>query len=193
MIGYYHRPIEDFLRKPPSSYARSAYAVEVNPWVPRGDVEAAIFFRGVIVSAFGQIETDLAFICLRCSRIGTYANLRGEFPHSLDKKLSFLKSAFSDGPLKKHRETALSFLGRVENLKQLRNLAAHARMQVMPEWGVTFHHYPEQWKGGVTSATERLTLEKLEQCAHRCARLSRLLQSLIERLNRTGILPEVQR
>jgi len=72
--------MEQFLRPAPKTLARSAYAVEVNPWTTKGDIEAALLFRGTIVSSYGFIETTLGEVCVRASRIEKFAALRSSFP-----------------------------------------------------------------------------------------------------------------
>lgn len=191
-MDYYHRSIERFLRSPPSNLARSAYATEVNPWVTRGDVEAALFFRGTIVSALGSIETSLGELALRCSRLEHYAALRSTFPYSFKNRIKFLRQAFSQEPLLRHQEIANQFFDRVERLFAARNMVAHARMQVMPDWGVTFHHFPESFDGGVSTSKERLTLQDLELLAWRGARLSRLYQRLANILDDEDLLPALE-
>ena len=189
MSEYWHSSLLPLLREPPTdSHRRSAYEVEINPWSRRGDVEAALLFRGSIVSAYGYIETVLGEICISASRLPHYAQLRDSFPHSAEQRISFLRRAFALDPLTKYQPWARMFLDRLEAHNDLRNRAAHARMQVMPDWGVTFVDLRRQGPDNVESRRQRMTMEELEGAAWRAARLSRLCQNLVDRLNSTGIL-----
>jgi hypothetical protein len=187
--NYYSKPIESFLRKPPSGWARSAYAVEINPWVPRGNVEAALMFRGTIVSAYGYIETILGELAIRCSRLEVYANLRENFPYSIPKRLEYLRQLFSIGPCVPYNGIANLFFDRFELTAELRHQVAHSRMQVLPDWGVTFHDIPKASPTEINIRTNRVTLPELEELAWKAARLSRLCQRLYVRLDCSGILP----
>ena len=187
----YVRPVEDFLRSPPRNFARSAYATELNPWGKKGDIEATLLFRGAIVSAMGAIETNLGELALRCSRLEQYAAIRSTFPYSFKNRVKFLRQAFDLEPLARHQQIANQFFNRVESLFASRNLVAHARMQVMPDWGVTFHHFPESSKDGVTTSQRRFVLDDLENLAWRSAKLSRLQQYLLNRLDNEELLPKL--
>ena len=127
MSDYYHRPADSFLRPAPKNLARSAYATEVNPWVTKGDIEAALLFRGTIVSSLGEIETRLGELALRCSRIEHYSILRSTFPYRFRDRITFLRQAFSLEPLLRHSLIANQFLDRIEPLFATRNMVAHAR------------------------------------------------------------------
>ena len=178
-----------YVRSPRAgSYIRSAYAVEANPWTPQEDLEAAIFFRGAIVSSFGYIETCLGEVCIQTSRLQCYAELTPNFPYSTSKRVAHLRKAFAIGPLEPFHRTATAFLDRFDATGPLRNMVTHARMQVLSEWGVTFEHYPKQVDGGVQHHSTRLTIAQLESRAWETARLSRLCQHLQFLLNATKAL-----
>jgi hypothetical protein len=187
MADYYSTPLNSLLRKPPPGLARSAYAVEINPWVPRGNIEAALLFRGTIVSAFGYIETLMGEVAVRASRLDDYAGLREGFPHSAAKRSAHLRRVFASGPLAPFERLATLAFDRFDATAELRHLVAHARMQVLPDWGVTFEDFPRNAPGGLIKRTKRLQMSELEQAAWQAARLSRLCQRLAGRLN--AVLP----
>jgi hypothetical protein len=181
-----------YLRDPPlKSWRRSAYEVEVNPWSRRGDVEAALLFRGSIVSAYGYIETILGEICIKASRLPKYAALRESFPQTAENRVSFLRRAFALDPLLEYQPWATLFLDRFEAHSEIRNLSAHARMQVLPDWGVTFRDLRRDGPMKINSRSQRMTIPELEVAAWRAARLSRLCQRLVNRLNRAEILARI--
>jgi hypothetical protein len=186
---YWHEPIEGHLRNPPKNLGRSAYAVEVNPWARRGEIEAALLFRGSIVSAFGYIETRLSELAIRTSVMDEYIGLREKLPFTFGRRVKYLREIFEIPPLIKYQPYAGQFLDRLEQNYELRNLVAHARMQVLPDWGVTFVHYRHGDDNQILEVRKRILVSELEKAAWRLSRLSRLAQLLLERLERDGILP----
>jgi hypothetical protein len=64
-------------------------------------------------------------------------------------------------------------------------------MQVMPNWGVTFHDLRRDGPSNVIMRRQRMTIEELETAAWRGARLSRLCQNLVEHLNRAEVLTSI--
>ena len=191
LSDYYSSPLNPLLRDPAIGTARSAYEVERNPWARRGDIEAALLFRGTIVSAYGYIESRLGELAIRCSRIPIYAAKRSSFPYSIDRRISFLRAAFHTGPLAPHQRFAEMFFDRVERTGALRHRVAHARMQVLPDWGITFHDIPRADAGAVMLRSHRMTMQELERSAWQAARLSRLCQHLLDRLDELEILPSI--
>ena len=186
---YYKRPIQPFLRDPPNTHARSAYAVEVNPWTTRGDVEAALLFRGAIVSAHGEIDFRIASLCIRCSYIEQYLNVREKYPYSFTGRLKYLRQVFYFGPLARYKNFAYTVLDRLEGDYEFRNLIAHARMQVLPENWVIFQDFPRSDGLEVTKRQEPLPLIELERRAWKAALRSRACQRLSCALDNAGVLP----
>lgn len=190
MSDYYRQPITQHLRDT-NGLERSPYAVEVMPWTPRGHIEAALLFRGTIVSAFGAIETGMGKIAIRASRMPEYADFRPQYPYGLGKRFTFLRRIFAEGPLAPYGERATEFLSRVEAAAELRNMAAHAHMHVLPNQ-ITFIWFPESREAEVTYERKPFTIPQLEWEAYRAARLSRYGQNLSDHLDQTGILPPVE-
>src|SRR6476469_910421 len=77
-----------------SNYVRSPYAIEYNPWTTMQEIEDATLYRGVIVSAFAQIETRLGEIAIRSSRMPPYQALRTRFPFKAEQRVAFLRRVF---------------------------------------------------------------------------------------------------
>ncbi len=190
--SYYQRPIEQFLRAMPKTHARSAYAEEVNPWTTKGDVEAALLFRGTIVSAFGYIDCKLVELCLRASRLDMYARLRSKFPYSQPERLKFLRKAFSFGPLKPYQPIATLMADKIEQDATVRHLVAHARMQVLPENFVSFHDYPRSDSVGVSYRRTPMSMLELERQAWKAALRSRTFQMLYCKLEEANVLPKLE-
>jgi len=189
---YWSTPVEGFLREPPKNLARSAYAVEVNPWTRRGDIEAALLFRGAIVSAFGYIDTRLSELALRTSLMPEYIGLRANLSGLFGKRIGYLREVFAKPPLKQFEGFAAQFLDRLEAHYKIRNLCAHAKMQVMPDWGVTFEDYNPQRDNVVSYRRELLLPSELERLAWRVSRLSRLCQYLLGKLDEQIELPSIR-
>lgn len=188
LADYYTIPIAPYLRDPPAGIRRSAYEADINPWSRRGEVEAALLFRGAIVSAYGYIETRMGELALRISKMAEYQDLRESFPYRTDQRVSYMRRAFARPPLNAFERIAAQALSRFEIAGTLRNQAAHARMTVMPDWGVTFDDY-DRVDGEVHTRLDRYPLMTLEGLAWQAARRSRLCQRLLDNLEQTGLLP----
>lgn len=190
MSDYYSNSIEEYLRQPRGGFYRSAYAVEPNPWSRKGEIEAALLFRGTLVSAYGFIETRLRELALRTSRLPQCESLRSGMPFREKSLLIYLRASFALEPLRQFQTTAEAFLSRFEAAGDLRHMAAHARMQVLPGWGVVLEHFPA---GGSPSEPliekRRFLLADLEREARRAARLSRYGDRLFAQLESSGVLP----
>jgi hypothetical protein len=178
-------------RRVRSSYIRSPYALEYNPWSSAAEIEDAIFYRGVIVSAFAQIETVLGEIAIRASRSPQYAELRETFPFSAEKRTAFLRKAFEAEPLAQYRSVALSYLDRFDELASLRHMAAHARMQVLGGQ-ITFHDIPRSYGKAITMRKQRFVFAGLELLAWRSAKLARAGHRLSNGLDELRILPPLR-
>lgn len=191
MSDYWHPPIEGYLRSPPNNSGRSAYAVEVNPWARRGEIEAALLFRGSIVSAFGYIDTRLSELAIRTSVMPEYLGMREKLPFTFQRRINYLREIFDTAPLERYQPYARQFLYRLEQNYELRNLVAHARMQVLPDWGVTFVHFVRGDGNQLLEVNKRVLVSELERAAWRLCRLSRLTQFLLERIESDQILPPI--
>lgn len=182
------------LRESSSFYAQSAYAPEKNPWVKRDEMDAALLFRGAIISSYGHIETRLAEMAIRCSRMDAYVGLKADFPYSMPKRLAFLRSCFAIGPLARYGNVANAFFTRFEDAAELRHMMAHAYMETgsnLVGLGVVFHDYQAS-KSGIIARQRRMTLPEFEQEAAEAARFSQLGRELYWRLSETGILPPLR-
>jgi hypothetical protein len=179
------------LRESKWQFAKSAYAIEVNPWPPRTDVEAVLLWRGTIVAAFGNIETNLGEVAIRASRLPQYEALRAGFPYSAEKRVAFLRAAFCKDPLRPYQGIASVFLDRFSAAANLRHMMAHARMQVLPGMAV-FHDFAESNGVEVSARRTPFALHELEHCAWKAARLSRIGQRLLVRLNTAEVLPTLE-
>lgn len=174
-----------------SSYIRSPYALEYNPWSSEAEVEDAMFYRGVIVSAFAQIETKLGEISIRTSLLPQYHALNDRFPFSSGKRIAFLRRVFQVGPLLLHRSIALDFLDRFEDIAALRHMMAHGRMQVLGGQ-ITFHDIPQSDGTVITMRRQPFVFAGLELLAWRSAKLARVGHVLFERLDALDILPPLE-
>lgn len=180
--------IEDHLRLPRIWWMRSAYAIEVNPWAPKEHIEAALLFRGAIVSAHGYVETRLAELALRSSKLPEYADIRDTYPYKHGQKLSYLRSVFLSEPLKPYQDTAERFFTRFDAGADLRNLMAHAKMDVDSSW-IVFEDFDIGKKGAIQRRQFPFTLKDLEKTAWKAVCLSRICQRLADELESQNILP----
>lgn len=174
-----------------SHFVRSPYALEYNPWTSTQEIENAMLYRGVIVSAFAQIETKLGEIAIRASRIGQYLALREHFPFSAEKRVSFLRKAFELEPLARHRPIGSAFLDKFESIASLRHVMAHGRMQVLGGQ-ITFHDIPKSDGSTIAMRRQLFVFAGLELLAWRSAKLARLGHRLSSRLDALEILPPLE-
>ncbi|WP_233610477.1 hypothetical protein, partial [Corallococcus sp. AB049A] len=130
-------------------------------------------------------------LAVRLSRMEEYSELRNSFPFVSKKRLAFLRQAFTLPPLNSFEATALAFFTRFERSADLRHLVAHAQMQVLPDWGVTFHDYVVAEGNVLQKRSQRYLLKDFEVLARKSASLARLGQTLINQLNATGLVPEL--
>ncbi len=120
-----------------------------------------------------------------------YVGMREKLPFTFGKRVSYLREIFARAPLDKYQPYASQFLRRLEENYELRNLVAHARMQVLPDWGVTFIHFERGTGNQLLEVKKRILVTELERVAWRLCRLSRLAQLLLERVERDEILPPI--
>lgn len=180
--------IEDYLRAPRIWWMRSAYAIEVSPWVKREQVEAALLFRGAIVSAHGYIETRLAELAFRSSAMPEYEKIRTTFPYKHGKLLAYLREIFSQPPLQPYRHTAERFFVRFDQGTDLRHLIAHCKMRVESDQ-VVFEDFKMGVGGRPMHRRLPMTIWDLEKRAWKAVCLSRICQRLVEELEALHILP----
>ena len=74
-------------------------------------------------------------------------------------------------------------------MADIRHLIAHARMQVLGDFGATFNDFQISKDGLIHHRTKRIGMAELEDLAQKAARFSRIAQLLAERLEAESILP----
>jgi hypothetical protein len=178
-------------RRVHSAYARSPYALEYNPWTSKPEIEDAMFYRGVIVSAFAQIETRLGELAIRTSLLQQYLEISERFPFTAEKRAAFLRKAFTLDPLAPHKEIAVGFLDRFRDIASLRHMMAHGRMQVLGGQ-ITFHDFPQSDGTAISTRRQSFVFPGLEVLAWRSAKLARMCNRLSSRLDALDILPRLE-
>ncbi len=169
--------------------SRFAIMIEANPWTPQEAMEKALLYRGSIVAAWGNIETWLSELAVRASHADAYRGLKESFPYKIESRIGFLEQVLRlPGPLQPYASLGLLILVRVRNSAELRNRMAHARMRVLPNWGVTFEELVGQ-KDRVIVRQHRYSPQQMEEFARRATRLSRFVQRAAGELDRKKLLP----
>ncbi|MFN3989210.1 MAG: hypothetical protein ACK4IS_03020 [Erythrobacter sp.] len=174
---------------------RSAYAIEASPWSPKENIEAALLFRGAVVSAHGYIETRLAELALRSSIMTEYASLQATFPYRHSSRLSYLRRIFSLEPLKPYNNSAERFFARFDAGAEHRHVMAHAKMKVNGSW-IVFEDFKTGkidtgQKGAILQRRFTFTLSDLEKIAWKSVCLSRICQRLANEVEKLEILPSL--
>jgi hypothetical protein len=178
-------------RRVHSAYVRSPYALEYNPWTSKPEIEDAMFYRGVIVSAFAQIETRLGELAIRASLLPQYLEIGERFPFTAEKRVAFLRKAFALDPLAPYGEIAIGFLDRFRDIAGLRHMMAHGRMQVLGGQ-ITFHDFPQSDGTAISTRRQPFVFAGLEVLAWRSAKLARIGHRLSGRLDGLNILPALE-
>lgn len=163
--------------------------VEINPWTPECEALRAMLYRGTIVSAWGFIETNLNETAIRCSHEPAYAGLLDKYPRILGKRLDYLRLVLSTaGPLSPYQSIGEGFLNRFAASAELRNRMAHAKMTLLPNWGVTFTEV-RLINGRLYRNVVRHQPGELVGMARQATRLSRLCQRFLDEINTRRLLP----
>lgn len=111
---------------------KSPLRLEVNPWTSDDDLHVALQLRGAFIGAMGTIETILAEIVIRSSKVPEYSALRARFPSRRTDMTKYLRSlCTAEGPLEPWSPLLRQVLERQEAHTELRDILAHARMQIL--------------------------------------------------------------
>lgn len=174
-------------------YGKHGFALEVNPWQSKSSLEAALLFRGTIVSAWANVEASIIEVALRCSVHPNYAQIRENYPSKLKSRVSYLKAVLAhEGPLSEHSALGNAILDRYRSSEDLRNLMAHGGMQILPlggTWRATFHMFKPKDAQQVTFLQQPYTEDELKHLALKSARFSRAVKALKARLE--SFLPPI--
>lgn len=171
-------------------YGPQGLALEVNPWLTREAVDAAHRHRGAIVGGWANVETSLIELSIRTSRSTHYSDVRDAYPSKLKARLTYLRKIFElPGPLSPYSSLGTSVINRFEDDQDMRNMMAHGRMTVMPDWGATFHFFEAKSGAEISYRTARFTETQLRFWATRATRFSRAVRAMAQKLDEAGLLP----
>lgn len=120
-----------------------------------------------------------------------YQGLKGNLSFKFKNRMNYLRQILQSEPFSGYKDVAEAFLIRLERQYELRNIVAHAHMQVLPDWGVTFTDYTPQKNNEIAKRQRRFALAELERLAWRMAKLSRLCQLLLNQLEQRVELPNL--
>jgi len=175
----------------------SEFEIEANPWARKEDVEAAMLFRGVSISAWAAIETTLNEIAFRASCDQAYIDVRDGFPYRLSERLRYFDDVLNRaGPLTPYSNLAKRLVARWASGATMRHILAHGRMRVLsgPRGApsrATFTDLRPAPGGNGTLRTTMLTLQELGAGAKRAARFSRMVQRLAIQIDARALLPQL--
>lgn len=171
---------------------RPAWGAERFLWT-RDDVLAEVVFHtGVVVWAFSTIDYSLSDIAFRASHHPSYADIRSNYPNSVEGRITYLKEALKrPGPLLPYRFLGGRFLERFRELRDLRHMMAHSRLSPVLDHFVQYERINRQPSGEVVHEYKKMPLDDLQQTAERAAGLSRACRRLYWRIGEMGLLPRV--
>ena len=172
------------------------YALEINPWTPADDLREATLWRGVIVGAWGSVETTLKEIALRASKTDPYGSIDCRIPNSRSELVSHLRGVLIiEGPLCSIRNEIDELLSGYDQGANDRNLLAHAHMEVLGNWGATFKafHAKRDKQGGDHFVYNRIrkTIGELDDMARIATELSHKAQFIRDRIDEGALLMSI--
>lgn len=181
------------MREPLLGYGPQGFALDVSPWQTKSSLEAAFLHRGVVVGAWAAVETNLIELSIRASRLDCYVKLRSKYPTRLKDRIRFLRLVADDeGPLKPWASLLHKVLDRYERSSEIRNIMAHAHMEVLPDWGATFSGYQAKGETEIMHYRQRLLPDELRLAAAKAARFSRAVFRIKRALDNRSILPQLE-
>lgn len=175
--------------EPLLGYGPQGLALETSPWQTKASIDAAMLYRGAIIAGWGSVETNLIEVAIRASRHDAYLGIRDNYPFKLKTRVAYLRDVLAvEGPLAPYAMIGRAILDRYVMAASLRNMMAHARMTVLPDWGATFDGF--EGKGDrITHYRQRFTEDRLAGLARRSTRFARVVQSRMYLLDEIGLPP----
>lgn len=165
-----------------------SWKAQVNPWTPPEELLRVLALRGAVVWSFGHIEQKLTEVMIRSSYPDCYAGLRSSAPFVMKKRFAYLREVLDlPGPLSPYRSIGLLMIERIERVWPLRNMMAHADMDIGPMGPVRFQQI--ELANGLKTHWKPFYAGQLEEVAAKAGRLSRLCQRLMDRLEAKKLLP----
>jgi hypothetical protein len=150
----------------------------INPWVRDNDLARALVLRGSILWSYSHIEQKLTDVAIRCSHSPEYRDLREKPPFSSGQRIAYLRSVLeTDGPLSRFEALGTAILDRYEASRAVRNRMAHADMEALPDWAITFEELVVDGRE-ITYRRKPYWPGELEEVAVRAARFSRAVQRI---------------
>ena len=162
----------------PQKLVPNEWRAVINPWVQDADLARVLILRGAILWSYSHIEQKLTDVVIRCSHSPQYRDLREKPPFNSGARVAYLRKVLeTDGPLSKYAPLGNAILDRYEASRTIRNRMAHADMEALPNWAITFdeividggritHHRTNYWPG------------QLERLAVKAARFSHAVQRI---------------
>lgn len=171
----------------------SPLRVEINPWTLDSTLHEVMQLRGAYVAAWGTIETRLTELAIRASKHEKYSSIRASFPSRRPDRLKFLEAVCTaEGPLKPFVGLIAAAVQRFRAGLELRDMLAHARMQVLSGPGdgatITLKGYTAAGDS-IASRNGLHSLRDLRETTYRATRLSRCVDCLYGRIGQ--LLPEL--
>lgn len=163
----------------------SPFRSERNPWVNDEDLHHAMLCRGSIVASMGAIETRLTELAIAASKHDSYYDMRANFPSRRPARINYLRSLqAAPGPLSDGSRLLDLVLNRFEGALELRDLCAHANMQVLSGPGEGWEAQLQDYfadGAAIKYRQRRIGSREFERHAVEAASLSRAVDRLFRR------------
>lgn len=170
-----HMPMR---KSKPGQLVPYEWRATVNPWTRDDELAKAMILRSAILSCYSHAEQKITDLVMRCSARDEYRELQDKAPFTSGGRFKYLRKVLAtDGPLTPFKGVVEGVLARYERGRDFRNLLAHADMEVLQYWGVTFDEIIVEGNE-ITHRRPRFTFEDLEALAVRASSFSRACQRL---------------
>jgi hypothetical protein len=129
-------------------------------------------------------------VAIRCSLHPAYAKHRDSYPYKLKARITYLREILSlDGPMERYERIGKAVIDRLIKTEKQRNRLAHCAMEAHGNWGIKLHGFEPKDGSEILRWEERVSQEEFCAAAHKAALFSRVVMSLMHRLNDQELLP----
>lgn len=163
----------------PQDEFTARFAIESNRWADAASLKQAMLFRGIIVSAWAQVDTIVSETLLRCNRMYEYGHLIPmKYPGDAKaRRRSLQKVCRAPGPMRRGRRAVLFAMREYRKAHSIRHLIAHGGMRIIAPGQVQFSDWPKG-QGDAYLRVQVVPLRALEAEAERWAGFARRVGDL---------------
>lgn len=164
----------------PQDSFSARFAVDSHRWARPEDLQSAMLYRGVIVSAWAQVDAIVSEVLLRCNRMGEYEGaIPDKYPGDRRIRLRLLQRICrAPGPMRRGRRAVLFAMRSYRRADAIRHLVAHCGMRIVGPGLVQFSDWPKG-QGPAQLRLQVVRIADLEADAEQWARFARGIGRLL--------------